>query len=168
MYKFDKTYLKNKLPNWIGEEEYQVLFLTSPLPFPLHFAVHPWVLVMNGPNITRWEVWQRKNQNNPNCFGHVYCNYFPPLMGIRKSHFTNKPHPVKIIGSIKGNQQSKAHEVVQFITENAPNYSFKNTYHYYPGPNSNTFIQWILSEFPEIEIVLPSSAIGKRFPVSQK
>lgn len=33
----------------------------------------------------------------------------------------------------------------------------------YPGPNSNSFIQWILNEYPEIDIKLPWNMIGKDF-----
>ena len=31
----------------------------------------------------------------------------------------------------------------------------------WPGPNSNTFIQTILDAFPELNTVLPATAIGK-------
>ena len=46
------------------------------------------------------------------------------------------------------------------------NYRFKayGDYSAWPGPNSNTFIQAILHAVPELNAVLPPTAIGKDFP----
>jgi hypothetical protein len=46
------------------------------------------------------------------------------------------------------------------------NYKFKayGDYSPWPGPNSNTFIQAILDAVPELNAVLPPTAIGKDFP----
>jgi len=45
-------------------------------------------------------------------------------------------------------------------------YRFKayGDYSPWPGPNSNTFIQAILDAIPELNAVLPPTAIGKDFP----
>jgi hypothetical protein len=40
-------------------------------------------------------------------------------------------------------------------------YPYKDTYRIYPGPNSNTFISYILRRVPEIGVELPPNAIGK-------
>ena len=33
----------------------------------------------------------------------------------------------------------------------------------WPGPNSNTFVAWIARQFPQLEIELPPTAVGKDF-----
>ncbi len=37
-------------------------------------------------------------------------------------------------------------------------------YHPWPGPNSNTFVQAALDAVPELNAVLPPTAIGKDYP----
>jgi len=46
-------------------------------------------------------------------------------------------------------------------------YARRRAYRAWPGPNSNTFIAAILAAVPEIDIVLPPTAIGKDFPLDQ-
>jgi len=41
-------------------------------------------------------------------------------------------------------------------------------YHAWPGPNSNTFIQAILDQVPELDATLPALAIGKDHPYDGK
>jgi len=36
-------------------------------------------------------------------------------------------------------------------------------YHVWPGPNSNTFVSWVAREFPQLEIEMPATAVGKDF-----
>lgn len=38
-------------------------------------------------------------------------------------------------------------------------YPWRERYRYWPGPNSNTFVQWVLGE----EFVLPWRAHGRRY-----
>ncbi len=38
-------------------------------------------------------------------------------------------------------------------------------YRAWPGPNSNSFVAWILKEVPEIDASLPPTAIGKDYPL---
>jgi hypothetical protein len=42
-------------------------------------------------------------------------------------------------------------------------YPFANSYHAYPGPNSNTFLAHIGREVPELKLDLPANAIGKDY-----
>ncbi|MDR3300818.1 MAG: DUF3750 domain-containing protein [Candidatus Accumulibacter sp.] len=46
-------------------------------------------------------------------------------------------------------------------------YPFADSYHAYPGPNSNTFLAHIGREVPELKLDLPANAIGKDYrPIS--
>jgi len=42
-------------------------------------------------------------------------------------------------------------------------YPYPDTYHMWPGPNSNTFIAHIGRSVPELQLDLPPTAIGKDF-----
>jgi len=42
-------------------------------------------------------------------------------------------------------------------------YPYPKEYTVWPGPNSNTFIAHVAREVPELELALPSNAIGKDF-----
>jgi hypothetical protein len=42
-------------------------------------------------------------------------------------------------------------------------YPYPHTYHAWPGPNSNTFIAHIGREVPDLQLDLPSNAIGKDY-----
>jgi hypothetical protein len=42
-------------------------------------------------------------------------------------------------------------------------YPYAGEYRAWPGPNSNTFIAWIGREMPELELAMPSNAIGKDY-----
>ncbi len=42
-------------------------------------------------------------------------------------------------------------------------YPFPQTYHAYPGPNSNTFMAHIGRVVPQLGLDLPSNAIGKDY-----
>ncbi len=44
-------------------------------------------------------------------------------------------------------------------------YPYPNTYTVWPGPNSNTFIAYLLRRVPELRADLPANAIGKDYPV---
>ena len=50
----------------------------------------------------------------------------------------------------------------------AQSYPYATSYSVWPGPNSNTFIAHLARGIPELELTLPSTAIGKDYlPVGQ-
>ncbi len=63
-----------------------------------------------------------------------------------------------IIYSISG---KKAEEIIPKIYQATKTYPYQKFYRAYPGPNSNTFISYIVRQIPEIKISLPNNAIGK-------
>jgi hypothetical protein len=54
-----------------------------------------------------------------------------------------------------------AEKLIPLIDANAKAYPYQNEYRAYPGPNSNTFISYIIRRTPEFYIDLPPNAIGK-------
>jgi hypothetical protein len=55
-----------------------------------------------------------------------------------------------------------AERLIQKIEQSPTEYTHKNHYRYWPGPNSNTYVQWILNEL-NLDLSLSSSAIGKDY-----
>ncbi len=147
----------------IKENKFQVFLFTSPLFKPLQFAVHSWLVTSRKGKIKRWDIWQDKNSVNPK-LGHLYLNLMKPFFGmakyLEKRYRRNKS---SIIGYIEGGQNSLAEKMVKFIEKHAKNYPLKSEYKPYPGPNSNTFPQWIINKFPETNWKLPWNAFGKNY-----
>jgi len=54
-------------------------------------------------------------------------------------------------------------DVIARIEKAAQNYPYADTYHVWPGPNSNTFVAWVLRAAPEVRADLPPTAIGKDY-----
>lgn len=69
----------------------------------------------------------------------------------------------EIIRDIRGDMAEK---LIPRIAEEAQNYPYQHKYVLWPGPNSNTFIAHIGRQVPELELDLPSSAIGKDYLVN--
>lgn len=57
----------------------------------------------------------------------------------------------------------KALAIIDQVEELIKNYPYKNTYTLYPGPNSNTFVAYLIRHVEELKIELPSNAIGKDY-----
>ncbi len=146
-----------------SNEPYQVYFYTCPAHIPFQFARHPWVVTVSPSGIHRWEIIHRL-YNKKDHFGYVYKNFYSnPIQGIKKHPNSTKYWNSTCIGTITGNENSLAYNMVRFIENNSKNYPYRDVYHFYPGPNSNTYIQWILDAFPEANIKLPWNCFGKKY-----
>ncbi len=53
--------------------------------------------------------------------------------------------------------------IIDKIADAVERYPFKDSYQAWPGPNSNTFVAYIGKEVPELNLDLPSTAIGKDY-----
>lgn len=49
------------------------------------------------------------------------------------------------------------------IEDAVQRYPYSGTYRVWPGPNSNTFVAFVLREVPELRVDLPPTAIGKDY-----
>tara|TARA_B100001063_G_scaffold9686_1_gene7589 strand:+ start:3210 stop:3635 length:426 start_codon:yes stop_codon:yes gene_type:complete len=119
-------------------------------------ADHYWLLVIRGNEASgqqtcdRWEVWQFARQNH-SCWGHLHKNLLAPRQGVGNG-------PSQLIKQWIGDD---ALSLVETIESSPNHYPFTETYRYWPGPNSNTFAQWIV----RAKTKLGNRAIGKSFPV---
>ena len=60
-----------------------------------------------------------------------------------------------------------AEPLIGDIQSAAQSYPYPAEYKMLPGPNSNSFIQWILLEVPQIGFSLPTKAIGKGWMIDE-
>ena len=121
-------------------------------------ADHYWLLVLRGiegrhyQTCDRWEVWQHPHQNG-SCWGHLHKNLLDPYQGVGNGQS-------QLIQQWEGND---ALSMIEKIESSPSTYPFIRKYRYWPGPNSNTFAQWIVRD----KIELGVRAIGKSFPVPE-
>lgn len=56
--------------------------------------------------------------------------------------------------------------LIPAIEAAAERYPFRDRYRVWPGPNSNTFVAWVIRQVPGLEVALPATAIGKDYLAS--
>lgn len=112
-------------------------------------AVHPWIIFKRAgeTEYTRYEVisWGagnkvRRNSNTPD--GYWY-GAKPRLLADRRG--------------------PGAEAMIPQIEAAIASYPWPNTYHAWPGPNSNTFIAHIGREVPALKLDMPANALGKDY-----
>jgi hypothetical protein len=122
----------------------------APLPYIGAFAWHYWFVVVDGTSHHRWEVWQTKNAGG-SCIGHVHCDLKQPEDGVGggpsrlATHWDGEP----------------ARRILQVLRQ-VESYPYCETYRMWPGPNSNTFVAWVLRQ-AGIEQKLNPRGIGKNY-----
>lgn len=60
-----------------------------------------------------------------------------------------------------------AEKLIPRIYEAVDSYPFPTEYQAWPGPNSNTFVAWVIRQVPGLDVALPNHAIGKDYLVDQ-
>ena len=124
---------------------------SASLPWPIGlFASHYWFVVFDGAKAQRWEVWQTKNAGG-RAVGHVHCDLKPPDAGVGGG-------PMRMEAEWTGEEASCITKVLKEMEA----YPFCERYHYWPGPNSNTYAAWVLRE-AGIDHPLPRRAMGGKY-----
>ena len=124
------------------------------LPVPLGaIAAHYWFNVVDPVSgaCDRWEVWQRKNAGGVS-IGHVHCNLKQPDDGVGGG-------PAQLAAEWSGDA---ARQIFAILERAWKEYPYRDRYLPWPGPNSNTFVAWVLRA-AGIEFPLPWKAIGKDY-----
>jgi hypothetical protein len=115
-------------------------------------AVHCWFAEFDSGTGRwhRWEVWQNAG-TGPADFGHVREDLMSPTAGVGDG-------PSWALAEWTGPQAQSLRAAL-----NAPqDYPYQTRYSYWPGPNSNTYVAWILKK-AKVACDLPAGAIGKDF-----
>jgi len=147
---------EEKFEKLIDKEKNQVFIMCCPAYFPFNFFQHPWVVINKKGELSRWEI--RHNLNKENQM-HLYINNQPPFEGINKTIFIKSKWKASLLGFVEGEVALNA---INFIEKSKENYHYLNKYSG-GGPNSNTYVQWILNKFPDFNIKLSWRFIGKSY-----
>ena len=105
----------------------------STIPFLQQIAIHTWVVTKRAGEHTfhRWEIWLCPEGD----YGVVCLDRAHPAQSIAWA-------PPFVLGQKIG---EAAESIVAFVEQASPQYPFQNTYFAVPGPNSNTYVQWVLN-----------------------
>jgi hypothetical protein len=148
----------------LKSEKYQVFLFTCPATMPFSIGTHPWFVVNRKGTISRWEIIWRPEKWNMR-WGHLYKDFYPrPEQGIevfplsRKYFWGNG----KLLGCLEGDEGSLAHKISDTIASTPSIYPYCDSYSV-TGPNSNTYVQWVLNQFPDSGLKLPCNAFGKHY-----
>lgn len=154
--------IKREFEKIIDKDKYQVFLFVCPTMLPFSFAAHHWFVVNNKGAITRWESGFEIN-NTEEDWGHVQCNFYKPYQGIGIIPFQKLIlWPSKLVRITEGDEESEANKIVNFILSSPNNYPYCKQYAL-NGPNSNTYIQWVINHFPETNFKLRNNAFGKEY-----
>lgn len=116
-----------------------------------YFVDHYWfVIEFDNSKKERWEVWHKTNAG-PTCWGHVHLNLKPHDAGVG-----NGP------SSMETQWKGKIAKDIADILRNPNSYPWYSRYFYWPGPNSNTYVNWILMK-SGVKYRLGSRAWGRKF-----
>lgn len=150
----------NSGENLIRKDCYQVFLFVCPANLPFSFAAHPWFVVNRKGAVSRWEVLFSKRQLGTS-WGYLSRNSFPIFQGIGIVSFSEKYFwKSTLLSRIEGNEGSLAAEVAEFIEQSPYQYPYRERYALL-GPNSNTYVQWVINHFPQSGMHLPWNAIGR-------
>ena len=127
----------------------------APLPFIGILAWHYWFVVSDEHGCHRWEVWQTKNAGG-SCIGHVHRDLKRPEDGVGGG-------PSRVAAQWSGEQAARIARVLSEIE----NYPYCESYRYWPGPNSNTFVAWVLRQ-AGISAALDPRGIGRNYRVAKQ
>ena len=110
-----------------------VYLYSAPLFYVGSIAEHHWLVVDAEERIDRWEIWQHANAGGES-WGHLHRNLRGPEQAVGRG-------PAFLRHTWDGDVAS---EIASRLARSPVNYPWRDSYRMWPGPNSNTYIQWIL------------------------
>ena len=122
------------------------------IPGPVgRFAVHYWLVIHRDDCIERWEVWQLPALSQPS-WGHLHLNLMPHDQWLANARHWREQcwHGPEVT------------DIAREVSRSPQHYAHCHRYHYWPGPNSNTYIQTIL-DHAGVEFALAPRGIGKDY-----
>jgi hypothetical protein len=123
----------------------------APLPLIGAIAVHYWFVVYDDAGeCHRWEVWQSANAGGTS-YDHVHCDLKAPEANVGGG-------PTRLAAAWEGAQAER----IARVLATAPKYPQRRRYRYWPGPNSNSFVAWVLRE-AGIDYALGWRGIGRKW-----
>lgn len=121
------------------------------IPYIGFMAVHYWFIILEDNYCERWEIWQNKHLVTTS-WGHLHQNLMMATQGVGNGN-----------SWLETQWQGKDALSLKKIIQQSPlKYPYNHIYRYYPGPNSNTYIQWIFDQ-SKIDYSLGKRGLGKNY-----
>jgi len=127
----------------------ELRWATLPLPLRL-IAAHYWFVVWDEEGCHRWEIWQTKHAGG-HSIGHLHRDLKPIDAGVGGG-------PMRIAARWTGDDA----QAIAAVLRRAHAYPHCERYLAWPGPNSNTFVAWVL-RCAGVSHRLSWRALGKRY-----
>lgn len=128
----------------------QVELRAARVPYVGHIAHHCWLVVWNDGRPERWEVWQWRNTGG-DAWGHLHRNLLRYDSGIGNG-------PSRVIETWRG---AAASPLAERLAQAPQHYPWRQRYLPWPGPNSNTFVRWVIGD----PTIMGWQALGKHYPI---
>ncbi len=117
-----------------------------------YFGIHPWVAFKRKKDIqytvAQATSWNIRRQG-------IAINYQKDL----PDRLWYDSYPTQLFEA----RGDKATTIIKKLEKLIKEYPFKDHYRVYPGPNSNTFVSYLIRNIDEIDCELPATAIGKDY-----
>ena len=115
-----------------------------------NLAVHSWIATKD-KDASEYDVYE--------VMGYYADRGLPVIRHTRRAPdqrwFGNEP---SLHFDLRGEQAEK---MIPNILKAVESYPYPDSYRIYPGPNSNTFVSWVMRNTPGLYATLPPNAIGK-------
>jgi hypothetical protein len=122
------------------------------LPLIGGIAHHHWFVEIAAGDPVRWEVWQRRDAGGES-WGHLHRNLMEYDRGVGNGQ--------SWIVRVWRDEQAAA--LAARLALAPEGYPWRHRYLPWPGPNSNTFVGWVIDD----PAALGWQALGKHYPVWQ-
>ena len=164
----------------IDKKKYEVFFLSCRfhLYWKFNFICHNHIVINKLGKLDRWEVHYSKNMENEindkkyllktmKKFNHIYKNFVSPVISFLKypTSISSERFLVKLVKKFDDEKLCK--KIIKFVENTPKNYPYRNKYISYPGPNSNTYIQYIIDEL-NLDVKLSVNSFGKNYKYIEK
>jgi len=114
----------------------KVQLRAAKIPWLGWLALHHWYVIQeSSARPERWEIWQTPNLG-ANSWGHLHQNLMSWDSGVGNG-------PSWLVTEWVG---SGATDLAGILRASPDIYPYTHQYRYFPGPNSNTYAQWILKQ----------------------
>ena len=126
------------------------------IPWIGYLAVHYWYGIIRSDRSDRWEVWQTPGLSVES-WGYLQKNLMSVTAGVGNGD--------SWLATVW--EGDRALKLAQIIETSPQYYPYCYQYRYFPGPNSNTYGQWVLNQ-AGLDYRLGIKAIGRNYPIMQK
>ena len=132
---------ENEFMNFVDKSKFQAFLFSSRVGMPYFFARHPWIVLNEKGELTRYEVMLKAKPNG----SHVYKRIRNFSVALKKYNRVDSPYWKKSCLLFKVEGES-ARKLIDFMKNVEEEYPFSKEYNMSSGPNSNSFVGWILHE----------------------